>query len=61
VFTVTLAATVAEAIAQIQTQQFDLLLCDLNIQKNRDGYTVIRAMREANPQCVNILLAYLRV
>src|SRR3954470_22302932 len=55
-FTVTVAATVKEAIEQVQTQQFDLLLCDLNIEQKCDGYTVIRAMREINPQCLNIVL-----
>jgi CheY-like chemotaxis protein len=30
-FTVTLAATVEQALAQIIAQQFDILLCDLNI------------------------------
>jgi ActR/RegA family two-component response regulator len=28
----------------------------LNIEQKRDGYTVIRAMREINPQCLNIVL-----
>jgi DNA-binding response OmpR family regulator len=55
-FSVTLAATVKEALEQMQTQGFDLLLCDLNIEHERDGYTVIRAMREINPQCLNIVL-----
>jgi DNA-binding response OmpR family regulator len=55
-FTVTVAATVKEAVEQIREQQFDLLLCDLNIERKRDGYTVIRAMRETNPQCLNIVL-----
>lgn len=55
-FTVALAATVGEALEQIRTQQFDLLLCDLNIEGERDGYTVIRAMRETNPKCINIVL-----
>jgi DNA-binding response OmpR family regulator len=55
-FTVTVAATVKEAVEQIREQQFDLLLCDLNIERKRDGYTVIRAMREINPQCLNIVL-----
>jgi len=55
-FTVTLAATVKEALEQIQAQQFDLLLCDLNIERERDGYTVIRAMRDVNPDCLNIVL-----
>jgi DNA-binding NtrC family response regulator len=55
-FTVTLAATVEQALGQIRTQEFDLLLCDLNIEHERDGYTVIRAMREVNPHCLNIVL-----
>jgi DNA-binding NtrC family response regulator len=55
-FTVTLAATVEEALAQIKAQSFDLLLCDLNIERKGDGYTVVRAMREAAPQCVVIML-----
>ena len=55
-FTVTVAATVAGALEEIKKQQFDLLLCDLNIEGERDGYTVIRAMREVNPECVTIVL-----
>jgi DNA-binding NtrC family response regulator len=55
-FTVTLAATVAEALEEMQKQEFDLLLCDLNIQKEQDGYEVIRAMRKQNPGCVTIVL-----
>ena len=35
-FTVTVAATVGEAIAQIQNHGFDLLLCDLNIEREGD-------------------------
>jgi CheY-like chemotaxis protein len=45
-FIITLAATVEQALEQIRTQEFDLLLCDLNIEHERDGYTVVRAMRE---------------
>jgi DNA-binding response OmpR family regulator len=55
-FTVSLAATVEQALAQIKAQQFDILLCDLNIERARDGYTVVRAMREAAPNCVIIML-----
>jgi DNA-binding response OmpR family regulator len=55
-FTVTLAATIRDALEQIQALRFDLLLCDLNIEGNRDGYPVIRAMRETNPRCLNIVL-----
>jgi DNA-binding response OmpR family regulator len=53
---VTVAATVAEAIEEIKTKEFDLLLSDLNIDREGDGYEVIRAMREVNPDCVTIVL-----
>lgn len=55
-FTVALAATVNEALEQIRKQEFDLLLCDLNIERERDGYEVIRAMRDTNPECLTIIL-----
>jgi DNA-binding NtrC family response regulator len=55
-FTVTLAATVQQALQQINSQEFDLLLCDLNIERERDGYTVVRSMREVNPRCITIIL-----
>ena len=55
-FTVTLAESVEQALQQIEAQEFDLLLCDLNIERERDGYTVVRAMREVHPRCVTIIL-----
>jgi two-component system, NtrC family, response regulator HydG len=55
-FTVTVAATVAQALTQIQTTEFDLLLCDLNIEREGDGYEVVRAIQKVNPSCVTIIL-----
>jgi DNA-binding response OmpR family regulator len=55
-FTITVAGTVSEALKQIQETRFDLLLCDLNIEQESDGLQVIRAMREADPECLNIVL-----
>lgn len=55
-FTVTVAATVAEALEQIQTTEFDLLLCDLNIEREGDGYEVVRAIQKVNPTCVTMIL-----
>ncbi len=40
----------------IRSTDFDLLLCDLNIEQERDGFNVIRAMRSANPDCVTVIL-----
>src|SRR4051812_12982081 len=55
-FTVTLAATVEQALEQIRTREFDLLLCDLNVDGVRNGFEVIRAMQEMNPNCLKIIL-----
>ena len=54
-FKVTAAATATEALDCIQKQQFDLLLCDLNINHEADGLEVIRAMRQVNPGCATIV------
>lgn len=55
-FTVTLAATVAQALNEIETREFDLLLCDLNLERENDGLDVVRAMRKVNPRCVIFIL-----
>jgi DNA-binding response OmpR family regulator len=55
-FQVTICATVAEALEQIEAHRFDILLCDLNIESEGDGYTVVRAVRQVNPDCVIIVL-----
>jgi len=55
-FTVTLAATVAEALEKIRQQEFDILLSDLNIESTNDGHRVVRAMQAFNPSCVTVIL-----
>jgi DNA-binding response OmpR family regulator len=55
-FTVTVAATVKQALEKVKTGHFDLLLCDLNIEHESDGFLVIRAMQQVNPDCVVIVL-----
>jgi DNA-binding NtrC family response regulator len=55
-FKVTTAATVPEALEHIATQEFDLLLCDLNIEAEDDGLEVVRVMRKVCPDCVVIML-----
>jgi len=55
-FDVRVAADVAEALSEMKTHDFDVLLSDLNIGKDGDGFAVIRAMRNAHPKCVAILL-----
>ncbi|HZR64542.1 MAG TPA: response regulator [Terriglobales bacterium] len=53
---VTAAAKISEALDAIAKEDFDLLICDLNIEGESDGYQVIRAMKELNGRCINIIL-----
>ena len=55
-FEVSLASTVPEALNQINSQQFDVLISDLNIGSPGDGFTVVGAMRRTQPDCVNLIL-----
>ena len=55
-FKVKSAGTVAEALGLIKSSNYDVLLCDINISQEGDGFTVVRAMRDANPDCVTVLL-----
>src|SRR5438477_4505973 len=50
-FQVQVAANVSEALATIKAQRFDVLLSDINIDRESDGFTVV-----ANPDAVTILL-----
>jgi DNA-binding NtrC family response regulator len=53
---VTTAATMADAFQQIHSKRFDLLLCDLNIERKSDGLEVVREMHETNPDCIVVIL-----
>src|ERR1700730_4705296 len=55
-FNVTTAASVRDALTYINSMHYDVLLCDLNIEKAGDGFVVISAMRYAQPHCVSLVL-----
>ena len=55
-YEVTVAATVAEALAKIHEQEFEVLLSDLNIGHPADGFTVVSAMRRVHPNCITLIL-----
>jgi YesN/AraC family two-component response regulator len=55
-FEVRAAATVREALAEINVNAFDVLISDLNIGEPGDGFTVVSAMRRSQPSCVNFIL-----
>ena len=56
-FHVTEAADVNEALRQIGSARFDVLVSDLHMPGAADGLTVISAMRHAHPKAVTILLS----
>ena len=55
-YEVTTAASVQEALNTITSQQFDVLISDLNMGHIADGFTVVHTMRQVNPQCVTLIL-----
>jgi DNA-binding NtrC family response regulator len=55
-FEVTSVGTVADALAKITAAQFDVLIADMNIGELGDGFTIVKAMRRAHPNCVTLLL-----
>jgi CheY-like chemotaxis protein len=55
-FEVIPAATVNEALKLISTENFDVLLSDLQMPDAADGFTVVSAMRHTQPNAVTLLL-----
>lgn len=52
----TSVASVEDALVQISAVSFDVLVTDLNIDREGDGFLVITAMRRAQPKCKNFIL-----
>src|SRR3954471_17042909 len=50
--------TAKEAIALIEKQDFDLLLCDLSLEEKRTGFEVIKAARARRPVPAVLLTGY---
>lgn len=55
-FEVRAAASVPDALFEINSHTFEVLLCDLNITEEGDGFLVVSAMRHLQPDCVNLIL-----
>jgi ActR/RegA family two-component response regulator len=55
-FKVTVAQTVPEALRLITTRRFDVLIADLNIDRDGDGFTVVSAMRSTYPEAPTFIL-----
>ncbi len=55
-FHVIAAGSVSEALQEISSQTFDVLISDLNIGSPGDGFTVVSAMRRTQPNCATLIL-----
>ena len=55
-FEVTTAETVPEALQSIQSNEFDILLSDLNIEEPGDGFIVVSTMRRIQPRARTFIL-----
>jgi DNA-binding NtrC family response regulator len=56
-FAVVGADCVTEALRQIATERFDVLISDLHMPNPGDGFTVVSAMRHSQPKALTILLS----
>lgn len=55
-FEVRAAASVPDALFEINSYEFDVLIADLNISEEGDGFLVVSAMRHLQPSCINLIL-----
>lgn len=55
-YDVTAARTVSEALTQIKTAQFDVLISDLNIGHPGNGFSVVSEMHWTQPTCITFIL-----
>jgi DNA-binding response OmpR family regulator len=56
-FDVVAAASVTEALRSITTESFDVLITDLHMPDPGDGFTVVTAMRHAQPDALTLLVS----
>ncbi len=56
-FDVVAAANVADALRLISTERFDALITDLHMPNPGDGFTVVSAMRHAQPDALTLLVS----
>jgi len=55
-FSVRAVGTVNQALAEITSARFDVLISDLSFDRPADGFIVVSAMRRAQPNCVVLVL-----
>src|ERR1700722_11199863 len=56
-FDVTRAANVTEALKFIATESFDVLITDLHMPNPSDGFAVVAAMRQTQPEALTLVVS----
>jgi DNA-binding response OmpR family regulator len=56
-FEIVTAGGVSEALKQIATENFDVLITDLHMPNPGDGFTVVSAMRHSQPNALTLLVS----
>ena len=56
-FDVTDVSSVSDALKLISSETYDVFLSDLRMPGAGDGFTVVSAMRHANPRAITMLLS----
>src|SRR6202046_5301322 len=56
-YSVVAVSNVRDALHYIATETFDAVLSDLHMPDAGDGFTVVSAMRHANPKAVTLVLS----
>jgi len=55
-FEITSLSSLDDALAEIKTQQYDVLLSDLHLPEIDGGFKLIEEMRKIQPHCINFIL-----
>ena len=55
-FEVTEASSIIDVLRHIHQHTFDVLIADLKVHEQGDGFKLVRAIREQNPRCVTVIL-----
>jgi DNA-binding NtrC family response regulator len=55
-FEVTVSATLADAMDEIKSHNYDILVSDLNVSEINGGFTIVEEMHTVQPSCINFIL-----
>ncbi len=51
-----MSGTLSDALAEIKSNSYDVLVSDLNVSEINAGFAVVEEMHKLQPQCINFIL-----